>query len=208
VKPLLLVEGKDDEFVVLHLFKALGFPEGLYDCNGSLYEKTGIEPLLEALPRWIRLGDRDRIALIVDADEDVNARWTRIRQQLLSSGCTNVPPRPMKDGTFVDGPNGKRVGVWVMPDNRLPGMLEDFLAFLVPDGDALLPHVDDFLTRLPADHPRRFADRHHAKARIHAWLSVQKTPGRPLGQAITLRFLDAKRDAVDPFVAWLRRALA
>ena len=79
-----------------------------------------------------------------------------------------------------------------MPDNRLPGMIEHFLAFLVSDNDKLLPHVDRFLTGIPSA-DRLFSDSASPKAHIHAFLAVQEKPGKPLGLAITFRYLDAKK---------------
>ena len=92
-----------------------------------------------------------------------------------------------------------------MPDNQMPGMLEDFLAFLIPAGDPLLPRVDDFLEGIPR--PRLFNDAHLPKARIHCWLALQKVPGRPFGVAMMEKWLDAESHTADPFVRWLREAL-
>ena len=53
----------------------------------------------------------------------------------------------------------------------------------------------------------RFGPERWPKARIHTWLAVQNEPGKPLGQAITARYLDGGAIAGAPFVAWLRAAL-
>jgi hypothetical protein len=85
-------------------------------------------------------------------------------------------------------------------------MLENFLMFLVPEGDKLLAHVDRFLTGIPlVDRP--FSDSASSKARMHAFLAVQEKPGKPLGLAITFRYLDAKREYVRPFLDWLQAVL-
>ena len=82
-----------------------------------------------------------------------------------------------------------------------PGMLEDFVAALVPSGDILLRPVEEFLDRLP-DCPSRFEPIHRPKARIHAWLAVQKEPGRPLGLAITNKCLCADSPCGVEFTKW------
>jgi len=46
-----------------------------------------------------------------------------------------------------------------------------------------------------------------SKAKIHAYLAVQEKPGKPLGLAITFRYLDAKKDKVLPFLNWLQTVL-
>ena len=40
-------------------------------------------------------------------------------------------------GTVVENA-GSRLGIWLLPDNRSPGKLEDFLALLVPPDDRCL----------------------------------------------------------------------
>lgn len=43
------------------------------------------------------------------------------------------------------------------------------------------------------------------KAMIHTWLAWQREPGRPMGLAITKRFLDPEAPSAMEFVAWVRR---
>jgi hypothetical protein len=88
-----------------------------------------------------------------------------------------------------------------MPDNSSKGILEDFLRFLVPKGDVLLPYAEETVQGLPE---KRFSENDRPKALIHTWLAWQGDPGRPFGQAITARFLqpDVKEAAV--FVEWLK----
>jgi hypothetical protein len=119
-----------------------------------------------------------------------------------------IPPRRI---LLVEGPNDKHVmwafGVWLMPNNELPGKLEDFLSFLVPQHDKLLPFVEGFLDGLPSrdDCNARFPDKDRVKASIHAWLAVQDEPGKPMGAAITARYLDADASMATELVAWLKR---
>jgi hypothetical protein len=141
----------------------------------------------------------------LDADEGVEQRWDQLKYRLGKVLGAAVPRRPDPKGTLLRIPDGPLFGVWIMPDNRLPGMLENFLAFLVPNNDSLLPRVDGFLEEIKTI--RRFSESHLPKARIHCWLALQKEPGKPLGQAITARYLDASREVADPFVQWLRAAL-
>ena len=121
----------------------------------------------------------------------------------------DIPELPAPQGTLILLPiedRTVRLGVWIMPDNRMPGMLDDFLVFLVSENDRTLPHVDRFLAGIPTT-DRLFPDVARAKARIHSFLAVQKEPGKPLGLAITFRYLDAKQEAVRPFLTWLTSVL-
>ncbi|AUX20565.1 hypothetical protein SOCEGT47_010370 [Sorangium cellulosum] len=200
---LLLVEGKSDEHVMYALCKRHGVPEKF-----RIKPAESVEGLLDLLQIEPRASDMERLAAIVDADQDVGARWAAARARLLRAGYRDVPAAPAPGGTFLVDAEARlpNLGLWLMPDNRLPGMLEDFLSFLVPRGDGCLPLVDDFLASIPSE-SRRFAEIQHAKARIHAWLAVQEEPGKPLGQAITARYLDTETIAASEFLAWLRKAL-
>ncbi len=196
---ILLVEGKDDEHVIYALLKAHSVTE-IFEVKGT----GGDGMLLDQIPVRLKQSGLERLAVILDADEDLGSRWEQLRARLPSY---SLPSQPDGDGTVTDKANAPRVGVWLMPNNALPGMLEDFLTFLVPADDPFLPHVERFLSGLPADHPRRFPQSRIAKARIHAFLSVQQEPGRPLGVAITARYLDDQCAQARSLVRWVRRVL-
>jgi hypothetical protein len=50
----------------------------------------------------------------------------------------------------------------------------------------------------------RFKEVHESKARIHTWLAWQEEPGKPVGQAITARYLDANMPHVRQLLDWIR----
>ena len=52
---------------------------------------------------------------------------------------------------------------------------------------------------------QRFSDAAKPKAVIHTWLAWQKEPGKPMGTAITARFLDPDAPQVDTLIQWLQR---
>ena len=153
-KRLLLVEGTDDEHVVKHLCKrhdleivsSKNYRDG--DDRPLAKEYGGIDQLLDQVLSVLKESDLERLAVVLDADEDAQSQWSRLRDRLRGAGYKETPDRPSPEGTVFSVPIDQRnvlLGVWIMPDNRLPGMLEDFLAFLVPEGDRTLPHVDRFL---------------------------------------------------------------
>jgi hypothetical protein len=122
-------------------------------------------------------------------------------------GYEDVPDNPAPDGTILDPPDGKflpRVGIWVMPDNQGKGILEDFLQFLVPEGSRLSEHAKSSVAAIPVSE-RRFSQLTEPKAIIHTWLAWQEEPGKPLGTAITARYLDPGVAQVDVLVSWLKR---
>jgi hypothetical protein len=201
-KTVLMVEGKDDQHVVMHVCGA----RGLGKIN-VIQPYDGIQPLTEAIGIRVKESDLAALGILVDADTDLAARWQSVRQRLLSAGYDAVPDIPAKDGTVITAPAGSilpRVGIWLMPDNTVPGILEDFLAFLVPDGDPLFAHVERSLTTIP-EASVRFTSVSAPKAKIHTWLAWQSEPGKPLGQAISSRYLDARLPGGDHFAGWLQR---
>ncbi len=203
-KNIELVEGKDDEHVIKHLCGNRGIPACL-----TLKSHEGVEELLEAIPVQLKAtNDRDVVGVVHDADDNVQARWSAIRSLLLQSSysTSSVPAVPAHAGTIIEAPEDSvlpRVGIWLMPDNQTQGILEDFLALLVPANSALFERVKRTVDGIP-EHERLFPEVGTPEALIHAWLAWQEKPGLPLGTAITARFLDPYHPEADSFVAWLR----
>lgn len=194
---LLLVEGPDDEHVLYALAVAHALPQTF-----AVKSLGGVDKLFDDLRVRLKARNERRLALVLDADESLATRWQAIGQRVEEAFPGRFPAEPAPGGTIVALDPELTFGVWVMPDNVLPGILETFLAFLVPPDDALLPRVDALLASLGAN--QRFPDVRLPKARLHAWLALQNEPGKPLGQAITARYLDASCAGAGAFVAWLR----
>lgn len=220
---LVVTEGKDDVYVFHHLLAHHGIPEGIIDFKP--YE--GITILLEVLPEQLRASGLRRLGVVVDADADLTARWDSLKHILTKAGYPNVPDAPLPGGTIINQEGFAKlvteagdqiitetgapiiqerlpkVGIWIMPDNKLPGMLEDFVGFLVPSGDPLWQQAQDCLAEIPANQ-RRFK-KHLAKAHIHTWLAWQEEPGTPLGSAITKRYLDAEAAHAKLLMSWINK---
>jgi len=215
-KRVLLVEGKDDLHVMCNLFKVRKVPKAFeVECPRSdqdADENGGIEKLLDAVPRRLLESDLERLAVVMDADDKgPKKRWTQVRDRLRNKGYDGVPEDFPKAEVLdlslrPQTQRSVRFAVWVMPDNDSEGMLEDFVAKLIPEDDEMHPLVGGFLDSIPED-KRRFKARHRPKARIHSWLAVQKEPGKPMGQAIKAKYLDTNREAVQRFLKWITDVL-
>lgn len=106
-------------------------------------------------------------------------------------------------GVVVTGLVGRpRVGVWLMPDNRSQGELEDFVAQLIPEGDPVWPLAGRYVNDIPRD-ARRFKQGKILRARIHAWLATRAEP-RKMGAALGVGDLDATAPLAKTFAEWLR----
>lgn len=199
-KRVLLVEGRDDEHVVKSICGRLGL--GVID---RIEQQEGKDPLLETLPVKLKESDLAVLGIILDADTDLKARWQALSHKLQSAGYENIGGQPDPHGSVFDPPTGSLLpllGIWLMPDNQVPGILEDFLRFLVPADDSLLPHAEQAINTLPET---RFEALKHPKVLMHTWLAWQEEPGKPYGQAITARYLDASLPAGVVFADWLKR---
>ncbi len=199
VRPVLLVEGRDDREVVYQLCNRLNLDNR---AHFDVEIAQGVEGVLAELP--VRLKTTVPVlGVVVDADYELNSRWEAIRGKLSALGY--APPKaPQPAGTIVSPPVDShlpRVGVWVMPDNQLPGKLEDFLLLLVPPGDDLAEQAH---SSVDAIEKPLFIDSDRPKAVIHTWLAWQEEPGTPLGLAVTRRYLLAEHVILDRFASWLQ----
>lgn len=201
-KRVLLVEGADDEHVLKHLCGTRGV-----QWLDEIKPQHSVGELLENFPVRLKQSDVEVLGVVIDADTDLPARWQALQDRLAKAGYENIPPNPDPNGTILDPPPETllpRFGVWIMPDNQNRGILEDFLRFLVPSGSPLFEHVKSSVASIPSGE-RRFGPLAEPKALIHTWLAWQAEPGRPLGTAITARFLDPTVVQVDLLVNWLNR---
>jgi hypothetical protein len=171
----------------------------------------GIDNIVKALKTSIK-GDaaHNRYGVVVDADTDetnagLKETWRRLGAVLTEIGYTDIPSVPELDGTILRGNEDlPLMGIWVMPDNKLNGMIEDFIGFLGPQNDELWPLAIDIVEKVIST-KRNFRLSYKSKAYIHTWLAWQEEPGQPMGLAITKKYLDANAEHAQRFVSWIRK---
>jgi hypothetical protein len=200
----LLVEGKNDRHVIWALCEQYQLAETFSVEVPMAEEGQGIEILLADLPFKLREENLRTLGIVVDADRDVSSRWEAVQNRLRYSGYQDIPKSPPAEGWVYAPPDLPRVGVWLMPDNQLPGMLEDFVARLMPSDDALRPKAEAILQEIEDACLNCYTLVHRPKALIHTWLAWQETPGMPMGQAITARVLSYDCAIALTFVEWLQ----
>lgn len=204
LKQSLMVEGNDDLHVISALCQKFDVPETF-----DIVDSKGIDPLLDTLPVSLKgPAETKAIGIVIDADTDMAARWNAVRKVLTDCGMYgDIPESCPSEGLILDPtlPDDIRFGAWLMPDNSSDGMLENFITLLIPDNDKLLATVDRTLTEIERDKLARYSMVHHEKARIHTWLAWQKSPGTPMGQAITKHYLTTEPAICGLFIDWLNR---
>ena len=195
---VLLVEGIDDENVVWHI------------CNRNKFEapgiidKKGFDKLVKSISIELKVSGRKAVGILVDANDDPKARWTSIIDKLLKVGIT-LPNHPDPNGTIlVDTKVLPRVGIWLMPDNRIKGILEHFVEQMIPTNDPLWPRSCKYVDDIP-ETERKFKINNTQKAKIHAWLATRKNPGLRMGTAILAQDFEIDGDLAQTFFTWLQK---
>lgn len=194
----LLVEGNDDQHVIWALCEKFTVTE-----NFDVIDCEGITKLYEQLPVRFKQAQVNTIGLIIDADSEIKDRWKSISALLSLQGFT-IPQEIPIEGLILKNNLGFKIGVWIMPNNNENGMLEDFISFLVPKEDKILPIVNDTLTNIENQGLNQYSLIHKSKATIHTWLSLQSDPGTPMGLGITKRYLTTDEETCLKLVNWLK----
>ena len=194
---VLLVEGQDDEYVVSRLLErhksALSF---------SILNKQTISKLLPSISLEIRASGRQVVGILVDANDNMTARWDAVRGQL-SKADISPPPSPDPAGTVIVTDGKPRVGIWLMPDNESSGELEDFVVRMIPDGDQVWPLSQSYIEDIP-EAERKFSEGKKLRAQLYAWLAAREDP-RQMGLAIRAHDLEVNGELSQKFIAWLTK---
>ena len=207
----LLVEGMND----FHVIKALRtkykvpekfsieVPDSIELSDGK--KAKGVEALLSGLPIRLKEAYLQTLGIVVDADQDLQARWQAISNKLKSVGYNNIPKTPCPEGWIYEQEELPKIGVWIMPNNQLTGELEDFVSYLIPDDDQLQLKANEILDELETLEIHGYNKDDRSKAFIHTWLAWQKEPGRPMGLSITAKVLRNNPAIAQNFITWLKQ---
>ena len=190
----ILVEGNDDFHTIMALCQKFKIQE-----NFDIIDCKGIDTLFAELPVRLKQPEIDTLAIIVDADTEINSRWDTIKSIFLKSGI--IIPNEINSNGLILKSEDITIGVWVMPNNKLNGMLEDFISFLIPEEDKLLPIAQQSLELIENSNLNKYIPSHKSKALIHSWLAWQESPGT---QAITKKFLTTDEATCQKLIVWLQ----
>jgi len=146
------------------------------------------------------------LGIVIDADSSASDQWQEICQtcqsveQLRSISFPNQIP---ENGFICSVSDDQKFGIWIMPDNRLPGMLETLLSQLIPnDREDLWTHLQNSVSQAK-QLGATFDDKHLDKAHIYTWLAWHHKPGAWLktGERAVFNF---DHPQVHAFVDWLK----
>ncbi|MFO0874083.1 MAG: DUF3226 domain-containing protein [Phycisphaerales bacterium] len=206
-KPVLCVEGQHDCFVVINLMMQHGVPwtKGrepveIKDCKNDVGVLAAIQNEIDAAK-----GTGRAVGFVVDIDTTAGSRWSCVEKALKAVGLE--PPTQPVDGGYVEESTTLkvRVGVWLMPDNKLHGGdLEDLLKTLLPVNDRLYAFAEE-CSGHALSHGATYADpKDRKKANLHCWLAWHEEPGMPYGQAICRKYFESHSVEAAAFAAWFK----
>lgn len=142
------------------------------------------------------------LGFIVDANSDCVSRYASICSALKQFQF-DLPRKLPANGLIIDDASGLRIGVWIMPDNRSTGALEDFLIGLIPEtGMALLDETDRHIDAVKRKNLAKVRESHIHKARLYSWLALQDPPTQDPRKALYKTTLDPMHPAARGFVDW------
>lgn len=201
----LFVEGTNDMHVICNLCQHYNVPKTF-----EIKEVGGVDNVISYLNLYVNEESNKFacVAIVIDADTNFEARWQTVYQILISTNAYDLPVEIPSNGLVLVPKllHFPKIGVWIMPNNQSLGMIEDFALSMVSADDSLMLEVDKTLENLEKKNLQRYSNVHRSKAKIHTYLSWNKEPGKPLGQAITAHVLNPKTEIARAFINWLDRA--
>lgn len=199
-KQRILVEGPSDLYAISALWKRHLAPDILPPEITICHGYTQIPDILDTVLK----SSISTIAIVVDADNDATAKFQKYLQCFQKNNIDiNLHTQDIKNGIFKEI-NGKKYGIWIMPDNTNSGMLETFHKTMIPDNDELSLEVSSVLSNIEKKRIHKYSKAHKDKAFMATWLAWQENPGIALGEAITQRILDTDGTLAQKFLQWLK----
>jgi hypothetical protein len=202
---LLLVEGKGEQYSIPELMDIYTvWGDKPKDWVVQIKEMNGIETILKGgvISAESKTPGLRALGVIVDADNRFEARWAQLKK-LCREIADSIPEELPPQGMIHVTPKGLRIGAWIMPDNSSHGMMETFLARLLPPECAPIWRLAKAACEEVSKHKHSHNAVHRDKAEIHTYLAWIEPPGQTLPEAIISRAINAKLPLAQQFVSWV-----
>jgi hypothetical protein len=194
-KPRLLIgEGEDEVNFFKALLKHLEIDSIQVEQFGG---KNQLRVYLMELRRRSGHDILTSVGVTRDADNACTSAFASVSDALKEAQFP-VPPGPGQV-TRIQGVNA---GVFIMPDNVKPGMLEDLCLRSVETIDKSFHCIEQFFDCVKTAANRQPPNM--AKARTHAWLATQNEPDRSLGLGAAKGYWPFQETAFQPLIEFIR----
>ena len=224
---VLLVEGRCDVVFFQNLCCLLDI-QGISikipgDCDVENIRGGGVSKIPKVLPdllQEIEDGHIKKLAVVADADHTgisggFSERWSQLTAPIKEVGYTiSLPPDQAYEGNLFKHPEGlPPVGLWLMPDHKNDGMLENLVKQIVCEGQQndILDKAEKCLDELPVKLFEPQGRQHHrAKATVYTWLAWQEKPGQSLTSTINPQkpeknLINLQSPEMQGFINWLKK---
>lgn len=189
----MFAEGEVDGYFIHSLLKAYNLQLGI-----TVEPKGGIDNLRVSLAKSkfqdrLRKGEIKRFGIVADADSPAqdsagfDNRWSQLLQDLTPTmnylGIATPTTQSFGAGeVFSNVDDSLRIGLWLMPNHKEDGYLEDFVLACTKwdspllsnppnDQHTLKNYADDCWQALDQRKLKLFANYHHSKASAYTWLA-------------------------------------
>ena len=199
-KKLLMVEGKDEESFFQVLFEKKGI-KGVQTM--SVGGKDNFSNNLSDIMKTSNFGNLKSLAILRDADQSAKNAFKSICSALRS----NDLPAPSQSGDFK-ADDSLKVGIFIIPDGKNPGMLESLcLSIVKPGGEGIIKCIDSFMEcikELAQKDTGYKQPKILEKARVRAFLSAMEENTPSLGVAAQKGYWDLDSDKLKPLLHFLK----
>ena len=154
----LLLEGQDDRHVIQHLWEK----EHKEKSPFCILDKDGVNGLIEAIPNEIKAPSREVLGIVVDANGNLDECWKKITRKIkeglkdLEVKQVQISDCPIPTGTIIDC-KVISIGIWLMPNNKACGELENFIVEMLPKNDLIWLSAKRYIQNIPKE-DRKFND--------------------------------------------------
>jgi len=195
---MLLVEGDNDLHFITNLCQKIDFKPFF-----KIESCKSIDALFSNLESKLDSNRNYPIGIVVDADGDIEKRKSKITE--ITKAFFKLNNSDFNESGLVIKPElEQKFGVWIWPNNKEEGILEDLFLQLVKDKDLLLEEAKRVVENLPEIEPIRFKPQHKSKAIVHSWLAWQDNPGSPIGASLQRSTMDLTKPIIQNFISWLK----
>ena len=230
---VIVVEGKTDLQIISHLLEKI---DSKIICDDSktivlqllrerdlklaICQEGGFDQLCKEVSIRLKESELECIGFVFDANGDPKGNWRKVRRRIVGAHkelqAASTPTlrevfheTPVSGGLWIRDYNPK-VGMWMMPNNKETGAIEDCLAYMIHPKDHCWRHTQRYVETIfqegkknPNRKVKTLEGKNISKANIHAWLAVQEKPGIPPGTAIKAGYFNTTNPAAQSFQKWL-----